>query len=122
VRKDWNERAGGGVAKVSYRALKTRGKEISARSLILHKQNSNIYLKSSIRYVRKEKETNVQNINGNFSDLRYMCIAVIEYDVYTIVLQRAEWALPRPFWYLLRVHRRASSDRPIASCWKNYQL
>jgi hypothetical protein len=39
--------------KVSYRAVKTRGKKICARSLIIHKQNSNIYLKSSIRYVRK---------------------------------------------------------------------
>jgi hypothetical protein len=41
----------------------------SARSLVLHKQNSNIYLKISIRYVRKEEEANVQNINSILSDL-----------------------------------------------------
>jgi hypothetical protein len=29
------------------------------------------YLKSSIRYLRKEKEVNVQNINGKFSDVIY---------------------------------------------------
>jgi hypothetical protein len=37
--------------------------------LELHKQNSNIYLKNSIRYVREEKEANVQNINSILSDL-----------------------------------------------------
>jgi hypothetical protein len=51
------------------KALKARGKKICARRLVLHKQNSNIYLKNSIRYVRKEKEANVQNINSILSDL-----------------------------------------------------
>jgi hypothetical protein len=50
-------------------------------------------------------EANVQNINVKFSDLRdiyiYVCIAVIEQDFYRTVLQRAGWALPRPFSYLL---------------------
>jgi hypothetical protein len=43
--------------------LRLEEKKICARSLLLHKQNSNIYLKNSISYVRKEKEANVQNIN-----------------------------------------------------------
>jgi hypothetical protein len=57
------------IPEVSYRALKARGKKICARSLLLHKQNSNIYLKNPIRYVRKEKEANVQNINSILPDL-----------------------------------------------------
>jgi hypothetical protein len=56
-------------ASVSYRALRTTGKKFCSRRLLLHKQNSNIYLKNLIRYVRKEKEANVQNINNILSDL-----------------------------------------------------
>jgi hypothetical protein len=55
--------------------LRLEEKKICAISLILHKQNSNIYLKSSITYV-KEKEANVQNINGKFSDLRYIYVSL----------------------------------------------
>jgi hypothetical protein len=42
--------------KVSYRALWARGKKICARRLLLHKQNSYIYLKIKIRYVRRERK------------------------------------------------------------------
>jgi hypothetical protein len=42
-----------------------RQEEIRFVHLLLHKQNSNIYL-NSIRYLRKEKEANVQNINCLF--------------------------------------------------------
>jgi hypothetical protein len=48
-----------GIPKVSYRALKARGKQICARSLLFHKQNSYIYLIIKISCVRKEKEANV---------------------------------------------------------------
>jgi hypothetical protein len=41
--------------------LRLEEKKICARWLVLHKQNSNIYLKNSFTYVRKE-EANVQNI------------------------------------------------------------
>jgi hypothetical protein len=71
-----------GIPKVSYRALRARGKKICARRLLLHKQNSNIYLNNSIRYVRKEKEANVPNINSILSDLR---------DIYTSIYISLQW-------------------------------
>jgi hypothetical protein len=46
---------GKGIPKACYRALKARGKKICARRLLLQKQNSNIYFKSKIKYVIKEK-------------------------------------------------------------------
>jgi hypothetical protein len=51
--------------------LRLEEKKICARRLLLHKQNSNIYLKNSTSYTRKEKEANVQNVNTSsiLSDL-----------------------------------------------------
>jgi hemerythrin-like domain-containing protein len=57
------------MPKVSYRALKARGKKICAKRLLLHKQNSYIYLKLITRHIRKEEEVNVKNINSILSDL-----------------------------------------------------
>jgi hypothetical protein len=50
---------------------KCLGMDISgvSRRLLVQKQHFNIYFKNSIRYVRKEKEGNVQNINSILSDL-----------------------------------------------------
>jgi hypothetical protein len=45
-------------------------------SILLHKQNSNIYLKNSTKHARKGKQTNVQNINRILPDLRYVYILV----------------------------------------------
>jgi hypothetical protein len=42
------------IPKVSYRALKARRKEISARRLLLHKQRSSMYLEID-KYEKKRK-------------------------------------------------------------------
>jgi hypothetical protein len=94
-----------GMPKVSYRALKAKGKKFCARRLLLHKENSNIYYRNSIRYIREVKEANVQNINSTLSDLRYIYIYIYIYmyrcnRIYRTVLQRAGWTLPRHFSYL----------------------
>jgi hypothetical protein len=75
--------------------LRLEEKHICARRLLLHNQNSYTYFKKRNRSIYNCIILELREIFRN-----YGMIATIESVVYNNVLQRAEWALPRPFLHI----------------------